>query len=63
MSDEALLLLVDDEEGNLIALESVLEGPDVKIIKAMSGNEALGFSAGQIRYSATVNADFDLVAP
>jgi len=28
-----------------------------------SGNEALGFSAGQIRYSATVNADFDLVAP
>lgn len=28
-----------------------------------SGNEALGFSAGQIRYSATVNADFDLIAP
>ncbi|WP_022976742.1 SIMPL domain-containing protein [Nevskia ramosa] len=28
-----------------------------------SGNEALGFSAGQIRYNASVNADFDLVAP
>ena len=28
-----------------------------------SGNEVFGFSAGQIRYSASVNADFDLVAP
>ena len=28
-----------------------------------SGNAAFGFSAGQIRYSASVNADFDLVAP
>ncbi len=28
-----------------------------------SGNAAFGFSAGQIRYSASVNADFDLLAP
>lgn len=28
-----------------------------------SGNDRIGFSAGQIRYSATVNADFDLLAP
>lgn len=28
-----------------------------------SGNEVFGFSAGQIRYSASVNADFDLIAP
>lgn len=28
-----------------------------------SGNDVFGFSAGQIRYSASVNADFDLVAP
>jgi len=30
---------------------------------AESGNETLGFAAGQIRYSASVNADFDLIAP
>lgn len=28
-----------------------------------SGNDAIGFSAGQIRYTASVNADFDLIAP
>lgn len=30
---------------------------------AESGNDAIGFSAGQIRYTASVNADFDLLAP
>lgn len=30
---------------------------------AESGNDAIGFSAGQIRYSANVTADFDLIAP
>lgn len=28
-----------------------------------SGNDTMGISAGQIRYTASVNADFDLVAP
>lgn len=28
-----------------------------------SGNEQMGFSAGQIRYGANLDADFDLVAP
>ncbi|WP_293000559.1 SIMPL domain-containing protein [Nevskia sp.] len=31
--------------------------------EADTGNEQFGFSAGQIRYSASVNADFDLIAP
>jgi signal transduction histidine kinase/HPt (histidine-containing phosphotransfer) domain-containing protein len=42
MSDEALLLLVDDHEANLLALASILEGPDIRMIKALSANEALG---------------------
>ena len=36
------ILLVDDKPANLLALESLLEGPEVRTIKAMSGNEALG---------------------
>ena len=36
------ILLVDDKPDNLLALEGLLESPDLKIIKAMSGNEALG---------------------
>ena len=36
------LLIVDDQPANLLALESLLELPDVQIIKASSGNEALG---------------------
>lgn len=30
---------------------------------APSGNEQMGFTTGEIKYSATVNADFDLIAP
>ncbi len=36
------ILLVDDKPANLLALESLLESPEVRTIKATSGNEALG---------------------
>jgi len=36
------ILAVDDREENLLALESWLSGPDLNVIKATSGNEALG---------------------
>jgi response regulator RpfG family c-di-GMP phosphodiesterase len=36
------LLLVDDRKENLIAMEALLESPDLRIIKAESGNQALG---------------------
>lgn len=35
------LLLVDDRQENLIALEAILEAPDRKLLKATTGNEAL----------------------
>ncbi|GAB6041047.1 response regulator [Endothiovibrio diazotrophicus] len=38
----ANILLVDDRRENLLALESLLEGDDVRIFTATSGNEALG---------------------
>lgn len=36
------ILIVDDREENLITLEGILESPELNIIKAQSGNEALG---------------------
>jgi diguanylate cyclase (GGDEF)-like protein len=36
------VLIVDDKPENLLVLENLLEGPDLKIIKATSGNVALG---------------------
>ncbi len=36
------ILIVDDRPENLLALESLLENPSLNIIKANSGNEALG---------------------
>ena len=36
------ILLVDDRKENLIALEALLESQDLRIVKAESGNQALG---------------------
>jgi len=36
------ILIVDDRKENLITLESIIESPELKIIQALSGNEALG---------------------
>nr|NQU92477.1 response regulator [Bacteroidota bacterium] len=36
------ILAVDDREENLLAIESILDAPGFNIIKATSGNEALG---------------------
>ncbi len=41
-SEIAKILIVDDLEANLLALEGWLENPDLKIVKASSGNQALG---------------------
>ncbi len=36
------LLIVDDRDENLFAMEALLEQPDIEILTARSGNEALG---------------------
>ncbi len=41
-TDIVPILIVDDRDENLLALEGWLENPDLKIVKATSGNQALG---------------------
>ena len=35
------ILIVDDRKENLLSLETIIESPELNIIKALSGNEAL----------------------
>ncbi len=42
MSEQLNILIVDDRPENLITLEVLLENPELNIVKAESGNEALG---------------------
>jgi diguanylate cyclase (GGDEF)-like protein/PAS domain S-box-containing protein len=44
MSENVAVLLVDDRPENLLALEAVLEGMGLDLVKAKSGNDALRFS-------------------
>ena len=41
MENKPKILLVDDKEENLVALETVLKGLDVELVKATNGNDAL----------------------
>jgi two-component system, cell cycle response regulator len=41
--DSPKILLVDDRKENLVALEAILQRPDVDFYLASSGNEALGY--------------------
>jgi len=41
--DSATILIVDDREANLLALEAVLEPLGQRLVKARSGREALRF--------------------
>ncbi len=42
MVEKTSILIVDDRPENLIVLENLIKRPDLEIIKALSGNEALG---------------------
>jgi len=37
------ILMVDDNESNLLALETILQGDDRNLIRAASGDEALQY--------------------
>jgi CheY-like chemotaxis protein len=41
--EPATILMVDDREANLLALEAVLEPLNERLVKARSGREALRF--------------------
>jgi diguanylate cyclase (GGDEF)-like protein/PAS domain S-box-containing protein len=47
MTDKVSLLLVDDYPENLVALEAVLEHPDIELVKVTSGNAALSYTLKQ----------------
>lgn len=42
MDERIRILAVDDRPENLLAIEALLDGPEVEIVKANSGQEALG---------------------
>ena len=41
INEQQVILIVDDKEANLIALERLLESSDAKVVRASSGNDAL----------------------
>ena len=41
INEQQVILIVDDKEANLIALERLLENSDAKVVRASSGNDAL----------------------
>jgi len=45
--EKSSILIVDDRPENLVALEGQLESPALNIVRASSGNEALGFMLKQ----------------
>ena len=51
METMAKILIVDDKESNLLALQNVLKSLDVEVVKALTGDDAL---------RATLNHDFAL---
>ena len=42
MKEKIDILLVDDKPSNLLVLESLLDDPELNLVTATSGNEALG---------------------
>src|SRR5665213_1301840 len=50
--EKAIILIVDDKPGNLIALEGLLEASDRVLLKATNGKDAL---------KITLNKDIDLI--
>ena len=42
-SDRINILMVDDSATNLLALESILQGPDRNLVRASSGEDALRY--------------------
>jgi response regulator RpfG family c-di-GMP phosphodiesterase len=44
VAEQAKILVVDDREENLIALERTLEGMDLQVFRALSGNEGLALT-------------------
>ncbi len=41
MAEKFKILIVDDRQENLVALEKLLDSPDIEFVRALSGNEAL----------------------
>jgi len=41
MAEKFNILIVDDRKENLVTLETIIESPELNIVKALSGNEAL----------------------
>ena len=46
-SEKFNILIVDDRPENLLTLENILDSPDLHVVKAHSGNEALGLMVEQ----------------